>query len=455
MSVAIDGRPLDNRPAAGDLLAVLNFRGREQQSTRRLVDGEEILIGSDDNADIQLACPDVSSMHCIVGGRRGLVVVRDCYSATGTFVDGVRVSELQLSSSATIRVGSVTISVVLHSVNEQSTHPLYSPNAGRNSVNSRPLQNTFNSVSADELNELKIQLSEANAELEVLRERMSFTAQDATSSEDSFRDEMIELLRNEVLELQAALAMHSQSTSPAVLPSRVSPEPDNADILTTAEAQRLIERLETLLQELTQRDEHIALLTGLLQSAEEANRAEQEERKQLNQWVSGIEKRIGLREQEWQAERNQLKENIQSLELARNRAEVIAASDTDSARMEAIQKVLSAIREENTSLRQQLAEAESRCEVLRKELQDNPQADLRDEAIRLSQERAELARLRHDLEVSRTTNGKPNESTDANLKFRALRQHLQDMHEQEQKSKSEVKLGGRIARLWSLLDRKS
>ncbi|MEJ7594457.1 MAG: hypothetical protein WKF77_23225 [Planctomycetaceae bacterium] len=71
--------------------------------------------------------------------------------------------------------------------------------------------------------------------------------------------------------------------------------------------------------------------------------------------------------------------------------------------------------------------------------------------MQLQTERSEIARLRQELEAERKRKQSPVVNDD-NIKFQALRQHLNEIHVQEQKEREERKLSSRIARLWNRLD---
>lgn len=62
-------------------------------------------LGSARGCDIQLACDDVSGVHCIISRSSGGLSVRDCGSRLGTKVNGERVGEATLSDGDLIQVG--------------------------------------------------------------------------------------------------------------------------------------------------------------------------------------------------------------------------------------------------------------------------------------------------------------------------------------------------------------
>ena len=144
--------------------------------------------------------------------------------------------------------------------------------------------------------------------------------------------------------------------------------------------------------------------------------------------------------------------NIGRLTVERDRAEATIAADTTMARNEAIQRVMHGLRDEAEALRRDLAQSTAASVQLRRELDEANRKDFREEAVQIAQERAQLARMRHEIEASRQIPVKPVEMSDSNLRFRALREHLNEIHDKEKHVHEDAKLGSRISRLWSLLD---
>ena len=66
------------------------------------------LIGRGADADVRVQDPGVSRQHCeIVVGRPA--VVRDLQSTNGTYVDGSRISEVELEDGSVIRIGGTSL----------------------------------------------------------------------------------------------------------------------------------------------------------------------------------------------------------------------------------------------------------------------------------------------------------------------------------------------------------
>ena len=299
--------------------------------------------------------------------------------------------------------------------------------------------------------ELELQLQAAKNEIQILTERIARTRTVPTAEPevDPFRDEMIELLRMEVDELQRVLSEREQTAAPTAYLSDNSAEQSSLE-----DTELLVGRLEQLLDELQQKDEQVALLHTLLETAEDANRAEQEEREQLNAWVPDIEKRFAQRELEWQTQYEKLKADNLRITTERDRAESAAIADTDSAKLEAVQRLARELRMESESLRQQLVKTAKENEHLRREIQSVQATVSREEVVRLARERAELARMRHELESHTQADddkaSRSEQSVDTNI--RVLRQHLLEVHEQEKLEREQRSLSSRIAGLWKRID---
>jgi len=68
-------------------------------------------FGRSPNNDVQIEHPTVSARHCEIVLADDGVVVRDCGSANGTFVDAQPVEEARLSAGQTLHLGEVEVLV--------------------------------------------------------------------------------------------------------------------------------------------------------------------------------------------------------------------------------------------------------------------------------------------------------------------------------------------------------
>jgi pSer/pThr/pTyr-binding forkhead associated (FHA) protein len=450
-----------------ETIATLHLdRPGQPRITGVLRENECLAVGSDETNDICFIDEDVASTHCMISAKCGVVSVRDCFSGSGTFVDKVRIRETQLTSDCQIQIGRNKILVKLsHCIPTQTPAIENAASAERQSAVER-VQNICESAAVDKpesresrtadspfatIGNLEQQLQEAKAVIEVLQNRLAAAVapESPAPSVDPYQEEMLQLLRDEILELQAALADRDQDGSGTACLS----EPDSHcdDMLSKGDSEKLVDRLEQLLQELQQRDEQISTLTELLEAAEAANRAEQEERSQIDSWLRDIEQRCSDREQEWRSEKSKLQTELAAIADERNNAESALNGDSSSVKLEAAQNLMRSLRETAESQRQKLNDAEQTIAQLQRELESTKHAQPREERMQLAEERSEIARLRQELEQERQRKQNGTASDDS-IKFQALRKHLNEIHEQERKEREERKLSSRIARLWSRLD---
>ena len=72
-------------------------------------DSEEVIIGRDDNCDITIASRSVSREHCSVERDGEQMVLRDLSSTGGTYVEGERVTNVQVSDGMKVQVGPAVL----------------------------------------------------------------------------------------------------------------------------------------------------------------------------------------------------------------------------------------------------------------------------------------------------------------------------------------------------------
>ncbi|MEQ9411739.1 MAG: FHA domain-containing protein [Fuerstiella sp.] len=448
-----------------NLVAVLAWNcpmaGRRVREVRN---GERLFVGSDEASDVPVADERVAAVHCVISAESGCLTVRDCYSQAGTFVDDSRIREIQLTRNAEISVGPVVIIAQVQGLNsavadQNGSHPPAAESAVQSASPASPelSEEAHRGAAAEppvvsplqQIDDLQLQLEQAHAEIEVLHRRLETASSNAQeSAQDPYQEEMLELLRSEITDLQTALAERDQRDTELGAGGDMTAAQDT---LPQEDAEKLVSRLEDLLLELQLRDEQIATLTGLLEATEEASQAEQEERRQVDAWLMDIERKLGQREQEWQAERNALQQQLTTLASERDSAEAAVNADTSSAKLEAAKNVMTGLRQTVETQRQQLQESEQARAALQRELEDARTSQSREEQVRLAEERAEIARLRQELETARQRDQKVH-ANEAVLKLQALRQHLNEIHEQERKEIEERKLSSRLTRLWRRLD---
>jgi transcriptional regulator with PAS, ATPase and Fis domain len=84
-------------------------------------------VGTASGNDLRLNDATVSRVHCELRVRSGSVLVRDCGSTNGTYVEGVRLREGEVRPGALVRVGSSAFRI------EDSGEPTYVPMSDRTS----------------------------------------------------------------------------------------------------------------------------------------------------------------------------------------------------------------------------------------------------------------------------------------------------------------------------------
>ena len=282
--------------------------------------------------------------------------------------------------------------------------------------------------------------------------------QEPWGSSRSVEQETIDLLKYEIENLQHEIAQRDHRI--AELDRRSVPEEgvEGFSDESSIELAKLATRLEELLDELDRSDTRIAELQEALRCSEEAAQAEREERRQLEAWVVDIERRIGERENEWQAERSELQQRLQNLatrgeSLPQNPPSGGSPADT---------RELESLRQENQSLQAQL-------EQLRQEQVTSPStpeppaetlvpSSLREEQIQIARDRAALARQQAEVvnaraELQRLAEIRQREESVGDARLRTFRDHLREIHIQEQQQKpAELSLGARIAQIWHRLE---
>ncbi len=96
-----------NEPSSRIKASIVAVRGRVETKSFSLEEGESLIIGRGDEADIQLLDHGLSRKHCILGRSGGSFYVEDANSRNGTWVNGKRVKRAILEPGANIRLGGV------------------------------------------------------------------------------------------------------------------------------------------------------------------------------------------------------------------------------------------------------------------------------------------------------------------------------------------------------------
>jgi hypothetical protein len=293
----------------------------------------------------------------------------------------------------------------------------------------------------------------------------AFHASDAQISGDDGYQDTIGLLQEEIARLEGELRLRDEAAG--AVPARAEePGPAGGDGSS--------EKVAELSAEICKRDETITLLWEQVVRLEEAETASKAEWDQLRRWVDEVEQRVeaGGASAALQAELDAERRRSEQL-----RGELDSARRTWNARQQELEAKLAARIAQSASadparagkrgaapaepgleekLAAQLAMSESEVETLRKNL-DWTKAELEaslkkirvlsDDLVRMRKEHeAELATARAT--AAREATKRNDEALSPDERIRALRQHLMDIHQNEQPSREAEGLASRISRLW-------
>ncbi|QEG20663.1 FHA domain-containing protein [Mariniblastus fucicola] len=270
-----------------------------------------------------------------------------------------------------------------------------------------------------------------------------------------------------------ALRMENEQLRFELAKRSTSPSSQDAEVLSREQTVKLVSRLEELLQELKRSDVRARDMEELLRSADQATQDEQEERKQIEKWVSELESRVTQRESETEAEVQQLRKLLDEARASQqeSNAALQRVIDAKTSEGETVPvAVVEDLRNQIGSLQTQLNSAQADAASLR-EQQNRPSAGSLTEAeqqqserklaemqletsrerAEISRQRVELKRLKADLEERL---GEPREANVADTRIRAMREHLKELHDKEEQEKANRRESGGLAnRIASLLHR--
>jgi hypothetical protein len=306
---------------------------------------------------------------------------------------------------------------------------------------------------------------------------------------NSADQETVALLEEEIARLEYELRMRDEAAASerhACGGQRQQPAEDH-------EAQ---ERMAQLGGELAAREETIALLLEQIRLADEAEAASHAEWEQLHHWVEEVERRIagqGQPESEiredlaaerrnsdllrqaaekdqrtWESQRQAL---VAEVERLRSRFTAVAGeSDTTVAAVQVLEQENQQLRAAYDELARNMV-ASSEVEALAAELKrvrqqhaalaqtldrerDEHQRQRNESEANLNAMRSQLARdsLRRKEEQIRSTgvvSATAEPALDPDMRIRALREHLKEIHQDETEQRMQRSLVARLSRLWN------
>lgn len=311
-----------------------------------------------------------------------------------------------------------------------------------------------------------------------------------TSGPDGGYEDTIALLQEEIARLENELLARDEARVATADPSC------GADPTTEAEAAQLRGEIQRLRADLAAREDTILLLMDQLRLVEEAELAARAEWEQLAGWLAEIEHRVersdpesgglaselqrlqarldslqsqldqerrawNLRKQEYEREIDRLTDNLAraagSAPTADQNAAVFQAMEQENRLLrEACRELREQQDELTASLRQRLQEAEAELAEARRQqtlAEDDRQRERKEFEVAIASLRAQTTRSQAVARESTTapeTSPRANDSLalEVDMRIRAFRQHLQEIHCHEAETRNQKRLASRLSRLW-------
>ncbi|QEG41043.1 FHA domain-containing protein [Roseimaritima ulvae] len=504
-------------------LVATNSAGQTAHSVLNAEEG--VFIGASSNCGFQLGGEGLSGIHCRLSFESNRLLLHDWMSSGGTHVNGqLLTEEKELGLTDVIQIGDYRIALeaaASPSPSASAQEPADEPADATETVNaanpaapaneahglfvaeiaeqasafepvsaaysetpnhqhSAPLPGTESELTesvVDEtvmLDDLPVGDVEPVADAFPESEDYPETGQEAASEptpaldlnsdfftfeeEATYDAETVALLHAEIEDLQAALAQKDAESSNQESSQRFHGSHSKA---APEEPDTVLDRMQELIDEANRSDERVAILEEMLHAAESKNRAEQEERAQLEAWVEEIESRIGQREDEQRAEVDSLRQRLETSQQQQERLQrQLQQAAFAGGAPKQYEETLEGLQESNHQLQEKLAAAEQQNTTLQRRLKQasaDQEVALRKERANIAQEQAKLSRLRFDVsskladieDLPKQENATDRETAS---RIHALREHLREIHEQEKQEASEVKettLTNRLAKLWN------
>ena len=482
-----------------DLISLVGHLTNGETTSHTLCQEANVIIGSDVRCGMRLNEDSIAPRHCIIRYNSGHLYVTDWISDAGTFVNNVRITEeTRVNVDDELRLGNLKLRIVGHNANSrpkpdaiplelnvslvseieaymQTEFDTPQPHQAATELTSETLaKSDDDSVPLPSRARLLVELAQAQDEITFLRQELVAHLANPSppagrSTENSATQLEMDVLRTEVIQLQNELAERDAAMDdPWSRGSEKGTAKVNEDVTDT---EALVERLETLLEELQTADRRAATLDDLLRSSADEHRAELDERERLENWVGEIERRVMLREESWQAERNRLELKLASLAEQKMQLDKTLAESPQSATSPPNQTLIVALQQKYDKAIAQLETSHEQVARLSKtldnanrsiekakqveameELMRKRDVEISQERANLARQRAEMDRIRVEFERAPRSLGKADETA---IRIQAFRAHLQGIHEQEQTAQKESKapsLASRIAQLWQRFD---
>lgn len=482
---------------------------------QELKPGQVLIAGSSAACGLRLDNRDVAGMHCSMEPDDIGIKLRDWSSDGGTFVDNGRVDEeMYVQPGAEIRIADFRIVVhgtalssfrntnaaaiesvpaaikqsaseelTFHQPKEHDVEP--APPVGAKTT-CDPSPEVASNTPEPEYEQMEPSTPAWNRDFDPwdipdesdpfdvadVAETRSPAASPPAYDRDAFCDDTSDRLQAELDFLRTELAERDARLSELENISPSSFDVDaQVDTISTEEAETLVSRLEQLLAELDEKDEQIATLSDLLRTSEDAVEAADEERQQMETWIGEVERRVGQWQEEWHAERDRMQLSIEELTEQRDQAEQRLTSEgAAGAANPSRDRFLQQLREEYSLLKEKHLQLEQDRDLLQSQLAQAGAADIEqrvtaavDEALRverleLAQEKATIARLKSEVAKqqeeleSRSLRRGDDQADSADLRIRAFREHLREIHETDPRPVQAPTFSDRMGKLWRKLE---
>ncbi len=471
-------------------LRITNELNEEEQI--QLVEGESLFLGSGANCRIRLTGENVRVMHCMFQFLDGRLVVQDWNTNGATLINGQPLeSAFAMGSGDELRIDEFRISLQLDSLDEVVGHlqvldneilaPDFGENFGVVHQEEQPLPPVVESESLVEFesivepataDQLRESANEARAEasLPEFVDQFDDVSDDCLASFIPSTDDL-QLLHEEIEHLQRELAQKDAQLA-ELMETGLNAAAEDTEI-SKDESERLVVRLEQLVEELDSADRRVLSLEEQLQMSDDANRAEQDERKYLEGWVEEIEKLVTSKIAEANAELHLVQKRADDLKAERD----LAVRQLRSRNLSGPAEPDTGNPNETNELRSQLAEMQNclnrkdeEIEMLRKQPKEFDKSDYesklrsleeknrelevetaREKAV-ISRQHAELLQVKNELEQELS---KRKVLGEGDCRVQAMRQHLREIHQAEEETRKEQfdkSLAGRISKLWKRVD---
>jgi hypothetical protein len=435
------------------------FDSTGRPTTYCIEEGSSTFAGTGTHCEIHLDGDDVAAIHCMFSVVDGELKIQDWNTDGKTSLNGAALAdESAFVDSDEVTIGSNRIIVGKPEGSAQPT-----PRASAETVPFSPDENQ------EELQrELeKIRIENVELEKELAAEPNNNDGADSLY-DDPFASGDTELLRDEIESLTLELAERDQQV--AMLNQQLESGGGGGDM---EETTRLVSRMEQLLDELQTADERIRTHEELLRFSDEATQAEQEERRQLESWVNQIEDRVAAREDESKAETERLNGRVRDLLAQQKHHEQVlekALQQRTSSGNGQSDELVESLQAQVRDLQAKWQDAQDECERLSQQTSADSasndsesvdelkqkimqlELDASRERAEVARERAELAKMQSELEQQCRTN---NFDSDADIRLKAMRDHLRELHSEEEverEARRQRSLGGRIASLFTRIE---